>query len=394
MKISDYEFLYNIDPLFEKKIVIYGGAGLNVRCMYDMLMEIPVNVECFCGENILVQRSLSVPVISIDELKNKIQKKDDYFVIIESSEYFEEYIEELEKNQIEAYICTEKAVRIGIEVNIDDRRIPDSFRDGLRQRRNIWSQNYEITSNSITHKALNVYPNAIIVYQAKKVGSCTIHRALKREQIPSVHVHYLTKHRGVPAIDGGLEYLRKRIKEDGVKIISLVREPIARGLSYFMQGFTWDFVSPDRCLSPDIEAEACRWVSDLLEENEEFEWFDREIKELTGIDVYQYPFDREQGYAWIKEGKTEILLLKTETLRQNVDKVGEFVGCPGIELVDQNVGSDKAYKYIYQQLKNNFKVRADAVQKQYENNVKYSHFYSQEETKVFLEKWSSHIIND
>lgn len=393
MKISDYEFLSNIDALFEKRIIIY-GAGVDGRRMYQILSEIPIRVECFCDRNPMAQHALPVPVISIDALKEKTQKDDDCFVIIGSSDYFEEIIADLDKKQISAYVCTWQAVRIGIELNIEDKRFNESFRNDFIQRKHLWNQNALLCNDVVPRMTINLYPNTILVYQAKKVGSRTVQEALEQEHISSVHVHYLMKHVGIPAIDDSTEYLCKKVQKDGIKIISLVREPIARGISYFMQRLTRDFIWFDRGKSPDIEAEASKWVTDLLEQNEEFVWFDREIKELTGVDVYAYPFDQDQGYAWIKEGKTEILLLKLEMLNQNVDKIGEFVGCPGIELIEQNVGSKKISKYIYQQLKKNFRVSASAVRKQYENNAKFDHFYSEQEKRVFLEKWQDHIIED
>lgn len=391
MKINDYEFLYNIDALFEKKIIVY-GVGMDGRRFCHMLQEIPVAVECFCDKNSTTQSSFSIPVISIDTLKEKCQKDNNYFIVIGSSNYFEEIIEDLEKEQIEAYTCTWQAVRISIELNIKDNRFPECFRNDLLQRKHLWEQNVLLCDNALLRVELDVYPNSILVYQAKKVGSSTVHASLEHERIPSVHVHYLMQHVGVPAIDDNSEYICKKIKKDGVKIISLVREPIARGLSYFMQGFTRDYVWFNRCHSSDIEAEACRWVTNLLEENEEFVWFDQEIKELTGIDVYKYPFDKKQGYVWIKEGKTEILLLKLETLNQNADKIGEFVGKPGMTLITTNRGSEKPTKFIYQQLKKNIKIPASAVRKQYENNPKFDHFYSEEEKQSFLKKWEKHII--
>lgn len=390
MKINDYEFLYNIDALFEKKIIIY-GAGIDGRQIYKFLQKISITAEFFCDRNPLALPSLPAPVISIDELRKKTQVCSDYFIILGSYSYFEDMLSELEKKQIEAYICTWSAVRFGIELNIEDGRFPEQFKKDFQQQKKIWNQNHALYHPVMWRMKLSRYPDVVYVYQVGKVGSSTIVRTLEHENIGAVHFHRLTQRTGVPQIDDSYEYFREKFHRDGARIISLVREPITRALSDYMQGFS-EFVLYDRCTGSNIETEATQYIANSLMSNEEFEWFDREIKTMTGVDVYQYPFDKQQGYAWIKEGKTEILLLKLESLNQNVDKIGEFVGKTGIKLVDKNVGAAKMTKYIYQQLKNNVKIPVSAVQKQYENNPKFDHFYSEQEKQTFLKKWEANII--
>lgn len=57
-----------------------------------------------------------------------------------------------------------------------------------------------------------------------------------------------------------------------------------------------------------------------LDVGNEFVWFDVCMKELTGLGIFQYLFDRETGYGLIKEGKWEILVLKTESLNANTEE--------------------------------------------------------------------------
>lgn len=388
MKVRDYEFIYNIDALFEKNVVIY-GAGIDGRRMYELLRAIPVDVECFCDKQPFEQPYLPIPVIAIKELKERIPKRNNYFVIIGSSDYCDEIISDLEQMQIRpSYLCTWHAVRIGLELHIEDKRFSEIFKKDFIHRKIVWNQNYALYYDLINRMDWSVYPNSILIYQIGKVGSTTVYQALKHANISTIHVHHLMKQTGISQIDDSTAYLVEKCRKDGVKIISLVREPIARALSEYMQGFCRKEYLDDRCESFDIETEARRWVIKSLEQNDEFEWFDREIKELTGVDVYEHAFDRERGYAWIKEGNTEILLLKLEKLDDNIDKIGEFVGKPGIKIVSENLGKDKGSKYIYRGLQQNFNLPENIVKQQYENNIKLNHFYTQEERKAFLKKWS------
>ncbi len=390
-EIKDYEFIYNINALFEKKIILY-GAGVHGKRMYALLKAINVDVECFCDKNPSVKKCLPAPVISMNELKQRTTDDSSYFIIVSSGEFFEEIIADLTQMKIQAYICTWHAVRIGIELHIHDSRFSEEFRNDFLQRKKICFNNNTIHFELLNQFYLSVYPYSILVYLSPKVGSSTIYEALNRADIAAVHTHSMAPKTGIPQIDAAKDYYMEKCRKDGVKIISVVREPVARALSYFMQGFRWEFIWDDRCQSSDLEAEARRWVMKSLEENEEFVWFDKEIKEFTGIDVYQYPFDKEAGYSWIKENNIEILLLKAEKLNDNIDLIRKFVGYPDLELVSKNVGDKKSTKYIYKQLKKNFKLPASVIKQQFENNTRLDHFYTKEEKQSFLEKWQSHIL--
>lgn len=123
-EIKDYEFIYNINALFEKKIILY-GAGVHGKRMYALLKAINVDVECFCDKNPSVKKCLPAPVISMNELKQRTTDDSSYFIIVSSGEFFEEIIADLTQMKIQAYICTWHAVRIGIELHIHDSRFSE-----------------------------------------------------------------------------------------------------------------------------------------------------------------------------------------------------------------------------------------------------------------------------
>ena len=121
---------------------------------------------------------------------------------------------------------------------------------------------------------------------------------------------------------------------------------------------------------------------------------DRELKEATGINIYQYPFDKEKEYAWIKEGNIEVLALTLEKLNENVEVLGEFVEKPDIKLQNANVGDEKQYKYIYEGLKKDIRLPSAVVKSQYKNNPLQDHFYTEEEKERFLRKWSRYVSDE
>lgn len=120
---------------------------------------------------------------------------------------------------------------------------------------------------------------------------------------------------------------------------------------------------------------------------EEFDWFDNHLKDLTNIDIFQYPFDRERGYGLIKQGKWEILVLKLEKLNENKDVVGDFVGVKDFKIINTNVGDEKLYKYLYANVKEELIIPKEVVDKYYVGNDKMDYFYSEKQKEQFREKY-------
>jgi len=181
------------------------------------------------------------------------------------------------------------------------------------------------------------------------------------------------------------ETFKKFVQKRGVKIITLVRDPVARALSSYMQ--LLDDEMGMLKSSEDIEVDVQNYVYDLLERNHEFVWFDKEIKELTGVDIYAYPFDKEKGYAWIKKGKIELLVLKMESLNENEEILGEFVGISDLKMEKRNIADNKESKYIYEGMKSQIKIPPNLLEWQYKHNEKMAHFYSEKEREEYLNKW-------
>lgn len=78
------------------------------------------------------------------------------------------------------------------------------------------------------------------------------------------------------------------IPKDKVKIISLIRDPVSRDISHFFQGFSLEYRLRD-----DVGASVYEGIDAHLKENAKvgdwgwiFEWFNKEIKNVLGIDVY------------------------------------------------------------------------------------------------------------
>lgn len=398
--IQDYEFIEDISQMFDRKAVIY-GAGYWGGVMAKLLDDICVDYECFCDRDETKKEYLGHPVIKIDDLKKKTSQEE-YFVIIASTNYCDEIAEELAGELIDAYVCSWFGVLKGIEINIRDERLPEAYRNDFIYRKETWMRVYN--ERGLKGKIcqdqmyLCTHPDAILLYQPGKVGSTTLRQAMQIMNLPVVHAHHL-RHTYIYERENvgyreeenagwneTISYMRKR--KTPLKIIVNVREPVGRAISGFMQLFgSLDYtVWYDERLM--FINNVYSFVEKKLKDDYEFTWwFDEELKAMTGIDVYQYPFDKKRGYIQISEDGIEILLLKMEQMNENQDVIGDFIGRQEFKFINANVGEEKAYRYIYKQIKNKIRFPAEILNSQY-NKERFRHFYTDEEIQRFLEKWS------
>ncbi len=397
MQVKDYEIIQNINVLFQKPVIIYGFGTIGKK-IYALLQKLPVQIAFLCDKENSNNKKDSILMISFEELIEETEKRE-YLIIIGSQIYCAEMMENIENNNVKGDICTWYGIQTAIELNVGSLFVEDKETNNIiRRKRMLRDSFYGKYLFQIIYDLSRTY-NPILIYQPGKVGSTTIERTLKEVNIPCVHFHWLESNipceRGFNKEIFNLynEYstlLHEKLIEEELRIITLVREPIAKELSEFMQLFMVDYVE-DIVKTNNLEEEVKAFVIKRILENQEFLWFDKELKALTNIDIFQYPFDKENGYLWIKEGKVQILVLKTEMLDENESIIGEFVGKSNLKIVRDNIGNEKHYKYIYQELKQQFRLPKKIVEELYVNNRYLDHFYTLEEKKAFYEKWRGNL---
>ena len=254
----------------------------------------------------------------------------------------------------------------------------------------------------------------IIVFQPGKVGSSSVHASLLRKHaelgvsVPIYHAHvlenidkrieYITRYRKAPAASlRKLEESRRlveRIRLDpsqGWNVINLVRDPVALKVSALFQ-VLHEYL-------PDWES---RWqkgelsldeLDEILFHRQELgtggleSWYDGQIKSLWGIDVFAETFSREQGFQIYHRGNINLMIIRLEDLnRVAASAFNEFLGLPGFQIVNANVGEDKPYAQLYEKYKQR-PLPAEFVDAVYATRFA-RHFYSAEELQGFARKWT------
>ncbi|MDR2889988.1 MAG: putative capsular polysaccharide synthesis family protein [Lachnospiraceae bacterium] len=412
MTINDLELVEDINLLNDKKVVLY-GAGENGQSVYLKLKSIGKKVAFFCDSDpekwghcprcVSEESNDDIKIISPDQLK-RLEQSENYLIIItvQNQQLIKQIINLLEEKEIKIKnIYTSFAFELCYTRNMDKFNMAKDYEDRLRkiyamrnQARTFHNHAHGIGGfvNDYFENYMNEMESTdILVYQPAKVGSTTIKSSLTKIGVKSYNTHRIAT---IKEIDGLGDVFAEISKNRKIKIITLVREPLIRLLSLFFQVLnTWNL---PKIQEEDSFLELCnKWMEkegDGRITSKQFEWFDVELKAVFGLDIYAHPFDKEKGYSIIRQGNTEVLVMKMEKLNGLEKVIGEFVGASDFKLINGNESKTKPYKYLYQNVRDIIKIPQAVADRYYQNNLRMDHFYSQEEKNQFLDYWKKYIV--
>ena len=254
----------------------------------------------------------------------------------------------------------------------------------------------------------------IVIYQMGKVGSTSIQFSLesRKLEIPVFHIHYLNPvnmrriekiyrknwSKGErPAHLWQSEYLNRR-KDTGLtgekwKVISLVRDPVSRNVSSFFQVLylqeNYHYLKNIGQRSLDeVTDDVIRLFFDQFPDHDiPLQWFDTEMMQVLGVDVYRHVFPKDKGYVVIPGAKWDIMLIRLESLNNCAsDAFKDFLGLDGFSVVDSNVGESKDYADLYNAFKKKLCFPEEYLEKMYSSKM-VKHFYTEDEIAIFKNKW-------
>ena len=276
------------------------------------------------------------------------------------------------------------------------------------------------------HRADRRYEKSpLLVYQMGKVGSKTVVNSLLNAKIDRriYHVHFLTperieeyenrrrKYLGTTR-EGSLKhiwqyrYLRKKIatKLDGDrwKVITLIRDPVARNLATFFENIEvvsvdsdqrWHLYSPEYEFRISVHKDQLDELIELFFEkcrhDAPLEYFDREIKSVLNVDVYATDFPRSKGFKLYHGKDVDLLLIRLENLNDCAEEAfNELLGISNIALVNKNIGEIKDYADLYKGFKDYIRLPEAYLEKMYSSKT-VKHFYLESEIDRFKERWFS-----
>lgn len=255
----------------------------------------------------------------------------------------------------------------------------------------------------------------VIVYQMAKVGSSSVVASLRyiyaqlglRVQVYHVHsLNYLDElEAGVRMLPNPEERLRiiqsdralrRLIDQDQQKrwkLISLVRDPVARNIASFFADL--DDLMPDwhaRLQSGSLSLQQLQdYFLDLKQgiHNTPETWFDTQMLPVFGIDVFAEPFPKDVGYKTYRgSSPASLLLIRLENLSACArTAISEFLGLDTFVLMNWNMGDDKPYADVYRAFRR-MPLPRPYVEEMYNTKLA-RHFYTEQEIEKFTRIWTA-----
>lgn len=250
----------------------------------------------------------------------------------------------------------------------------------------------KVLDKSKPNKLFKDIHDPIVVYTMGKVGSFTVYQSLLQsyENPENIfHLHYLN---GTINPNNEKNKLLRELYDSKLvkkwKVITLVRDPIARNISAFFENL--------ELFLPNFYNEYKGDTSDFLKLNDTFlkkyphwipnKYFDSEINIMLDIDVFSKSFDTSIGHQLYSNSLVDLLVIRLENLSESEKVIGDFLNKKDFKFKNFNIGSKKKYSDIYKMFKEKFIAPDDLIDEMYHQKFG-EHFYSQEEIKKFIKKY-------
>jgi len=199
--------------------------------------------------------------------------------------------------------------------------------------------------------------------------------------------------------------LARRIRQGRppIRVITLTRDPMARNLSSLFQNmrllFDYDIEaelgnrSIDQIKSDVIGLFMDNYVAGserLANDCDPLTWFDAEMKDVLGVDVYRERFPKENGYSIYESPIARVLALRLEDFKRcGVPAIGKFLHLPNdFTIKSANVGSGKRYGDVYRRVVSELRPPGEYLDRIY-NSRMMRHFYTRTERAAFRRRWGS-----
>lgn len=254
----------------------------------------------------------------------------------------------------------------------------------------------------------------LLLFQMGKVGSQTVEQTLVNLKLKRTifHFHWLSPEmlkftldkseflgRAYPGRDYWesiyvKESILPSLSTQGVDVITLTREPIARNLSAFF--YSWGYWYPDMLEKfsdlnnyPEAKQDVTNHFVEKFHHQRTLDWFDTDLAPYYGFDIYQEEFHPEKGYQIYRTPEINLLIIRLEDLNRCLQlALEEFFGAsyPDYKMKTKNLSQSREYNHLYKDFLNNTNLPQDYVD--YIYNSRYARFfYTERELDSFKDRW-------
>jgi hypothetical protein len=242
----------------------------------------------------------------------------------------------------------------------------------------------------------------VLVLQMGKVGSSTLFHCIR--DLPGIrayHLHQLNGgtlrrhiesqkalHGTIPEHAKTSVYVLENIVHAGnpLNIVTSVREPMARNISAFFQNIG-NFRLESAVRSGAID-DLIRTFLEKYSHHIPVKWFDRQLREPLGFNVYKHPLTFERGYEILEDGRIRLLIVRSEDDDlKKIRGLADFLDLAELpQLSRYNVGASKEYGEAYRLFKEKFQPPPALLDYLYKSQYA-NHFYTASEIEAFYAYW-------
>lgn len=418
--IWDLEICKNIDLLKEADQIVLYGAGEKGRKVFEWLTDARISISGFCDndEKKWGEYVEGVEIFSPYMLKKMVEnQKNKIIYLVAAIQFPQELLDLIEHIGLfdicEVRLITFWGIKAAFQINAESIYGKQSKRVALLEIENkIRTNKIIIEEIDYLRKLVTADKDTVWLVQPGKTASSSLELRLKESNISFIKEHHLEYPNHILGED--CRHVWENIVKESrksLRIISAVREPLARDYSAFWQVFTegtergmlLPFLKGDfqqmynsyinLILGGDAYRKQMLGIYTPLTWYDEFEWFDEQIRKHLDVDIYQYPFDKERGYIIIKKGNIELFLFKVEKMGSILNEISSFVGAEKLSTINSNTAKQKWYGLAYAQFRKEVKLPDKYVEHYYCDNCKMDYFYTPKEKSAFLQKWKNNISN-
>lgn len=421
MNIIDWHIMSNgLNKKIDDGFILYGASGAGKRMVLllhdlglsDKVLAVVDSDEKKWGKDFWLGYKISSPDI-INAVSNDA-------IIVITSIHLNEIYQYLEKKmKCSNEVCSAFSLRHALHYDIMNNEpyyIETIMLENYKKKYDLW-RNMVISKYFLLQQECFVdmiqyiteRPESILLCAMQKTGNTSLNTSLeislgrkKKDNVSfTLHASYYDKYT--------YTYLKKVLQyfnKNEIKIISGIREPIERIISNKWQHTYLPFLNNDNCMTNLVDENYEHFITDLISYEElsgnkfcardsfyadAYDWFKDHIEKSFGINVFAYPFNKKEGYCVIKKNNISIFLYRLDKLSGLEKEIGQFIDDSSFKLKKSNIASEKHYTFAYHQYLQQVKIKKEFFNILV-NSKGMTHFYTNEECKVYRDKWNNKLI--
>lgn len=236
-----------------------------------------------------------------------------------------------------------------------------------------------------------------------KVGTVTLAHTLMLHGLPATYTFHHISHDALcyPHVTRYYRFclwMRRRLiiprllRNTRLRIVTAVREPIGRTLSLYLHAYPYLFGRQvteepmERLLERFPQIFDATFNHPLIPA----EFFDSEIRQTLGFDVFAHPFDAERGWQIIESEGRSLLILKLERPDRTKEQALEAWLGRRFDLQLRHLAKDEAYGSVYQEFRARVRIPKTFAEAVYRSPFM-QHFYTEAERQKHWQRWREQL---